>query len=233
MSESKMDCGCRDCLTNSKQLGSGGLPITMTRMILCKICGNKRCPHATSHLNACTGSNDVGQFENSNFDINQKTGKPIFTIEDSKNFGEFVTLKSLSCAPEYLVVAGQISKNHLVSTWLPIHRDLDVGEQGASVVSITPLYIDTALDPVVLGSSGSSMGADFTMLIELQVGRAFTLDLHEEHALLPRELAIKYLATDRDAVAKLTLEQWAESSEHGWYAKGQPVLAWHQEFRKK
>lgn len=31
------------------------------RMVLCPVCGNKRCPHANDHRNACTGSNDVGQ----------------------------------------------------------------------------------------------------------------------------------------------------------------------------
>jgi hypothetical protein len=30
-------------------------------MALCPICGNKRCPHANDHRNACTGSNDPGQ----------------------------------------------------------------------------------------------------------------------------------------------------------------------------
>ena len=38
-------------------------PITMenNRMILCATCGNKRCPHANDHRNACTGSNELGQ----------------------------------------------------------------------------------------------------------------------------------------------------------------------------
>lgn len=31
------------------------------RMVLCPTCGNKRCPHATDHRNACTGSNEPGQ----------------------------------------------------------------------------------------------------------------------------------------------------------------------------
>jgi hypothetical protein len=31
------------------------------RMILCELCGNKRCPHANDHQNACTKSNEVGQ----------------------------------------------------------------------------------------------------------------------------------------------------------------------------
>jgi hypothetical protein len=31
------------------------------RFIVCSICGNKRCPHATDHRNACTNSNEPGQ----------------------------------------------------------------------------------------------------------------------------------------------------------------------------
>jgi hypothetical protein len=31
------------------------------RMVLCPVCGNKRCPRASNHIYACTGSNEVGQ----------------------------------------------------------------------------------------------------------------------------------------------------------------------------
>ncbi|TRM53256.1 hypothetical protein YH64_009145 [Achromobacter sp. LC458] len=31
------------------------------RMVLCPVCGNKRCPRAADHRYACTGSNEVGQ----------------------------------------------------------------------------------------------------------------------------------------------------------------------------
>lgn len=46
------DCWCRTCR-----------PITLTdmRFVVCPECGNKRCPHANDHLNACTGSNEPGQ----------------------------------------------------------------------------------------------------------------------------------------------------------------------------
>jgi len=37
------------------------LPISSMVMILCKECGNKRCPKATNHTNDCTGSNEPGQ----------------------------------------------------------------------------------------------------------------------------------------------------------------------------
>ncbi|HFR3119793.1 TPA: hypothetical protein ACHVFR_004592 [Enterobacter roggenkampii] len=46
------DCWCRTCR-----------PITLTdmRFVVCPQCGNKRCPHANDHRNACTGSNEPGQ----------------------------------------------------------------------------------------------------------------------------------------------------------------------------
>ncbi len=46
------DCWCRTCR-----------PINLTdmRFVVCPECGNKRCPHANDHRNACTGSNEPGQ----------------------------------------------------------------------------------------------------------------------------------------------------------------------------
>jgi hypothetical protein len=37
------------------------LHLDSARMILCEHCGNKRCPHASSHRLECTGSNASGQ----------------------------------------------------------------------------------------------------------------------------------------------------------------------------
>jgi len=36
------------------------------RMVLCPLCGNKRCPRASNHIYACTGSNDVRQVGSAN-----------------------------------------------------------------------------------------------------------------------------------------------------------------------
>lgn len=46
------DCWCHTCR-----------PVTMgdMRFVVCPECGNKRCPHANDHRNACTGSNAPGQ----------------------------------------------------------------------------------------------------------------------------------------------------------------------------
>lgn len=52
------DCPCRDC--RMARLDPSVYP-ARREMILCPTCGNKRCPHATNHNHACTGSNDPGQ----------------------------------------------------------------------------------------------------------------------------------------------------------------------------
>lgn len=49
-----MGCGCHRCWRERHA-------IAYRRMILCETCGNKRCPHATDHRNACTRSNAPGQ----------------------------------------------------------------------------------------------------------------------------------------------------------------------------
>ncbi len=54
-------CGCYACIGNQPAAEGTWLTIGMTRMILCSECGNKRCPHATNHEYACTGSNEPGQ----------------------------------------------------------------------------------------------------------------------------------------------------------------------------
>lgn len=46
-------CRCRRCLTERGD--------STPMMIVCPTCGNKRCPHATDHRHACTGSNEPGQ----------------------------------------------------------------------------------------------------------------------------------------------------------------------------
>uniref|UniRef100_UPI003872AB11 hypothetical protein n=1 Tax=Enterobacter roggenkampii TaxID=1812935 RepID=UPI003872AB11 len=50
--ETSTKCWCRTCR-----------PVTISdmRFVVCPECGNKRCPHAIDHRNACTGSNEPGQ----------------------------------------------------------------------------------------------------------------------------------------------------------------------------
>lgn len=46
------DCWCRTC----RPVGLNDM-----RFVVCPDCGNKRCPRANDHRNACTGSNEPGQ----------------------------------------------------------------------------------------------------------------------------------------------------------------------------
>jgi hypothetical protein len=55
----KYQCWCYNCLHEIKD--DRGWPLTMSTFIVCKDCGNKRCPRATDHNLACTNSNDPGQ----------------------------------------------------------------------------------------------------------------------------------------------------------------------------
>ncbi len=52
VSERMPDCWCRTC----RPVGLNDM-----RFVVCPDCGNKRCPRANDHRNACTGSNEPGQ----------------------------------------------------------------------------------------------------------------------------------------------------------------------------
>lgn len=52
-------CWCHECLDAPEH---GINNPTLSTFIVCPACGNKRCPRATDHRFACTGSNEVGQF---------------------------------------------------------------------------------------------------------------------------------------------------------------------------
>lgn len=57
-----MDCNnCHKCLEAKPSQTFPGLSATNDRMILCSICGNKRCPKASNHDLECTNSNESGQ----------------------------------------------------------------------------------------------------------------------------------------------------------------------------
>ncbi len=57
-------CECHRCIEENR-LGMEGpfgwVPLSSTKMILCPVCGCKRCPHASNHDLACTDSNEPGQ----------------------------------------------------------------------------------------------------------------------------------------------------------------------------
>lgn len=52
VSEQKPACWCRTCRP---------VDLNDMRFVVCPDCGNKRCPRANDHRNACTGSNEPGQ----------------------------------------------------------------------------------------------------------------------------------------------------------------------------
>ncbi len=52
------NCWCHKC---NESVTVDGFPLALTQMILCPDCGNKRCPKANNHANACTQSNAPGQ----------------------------------------------------------------------------------------------------------------------------------------------------------------------------
>jgi len=59
-------CECHACIEEfGLKAGPGeflsSLPLSAVKMILCPVCGNKRCPKANNHNNVCTGSNEPGQ----------------------------------------------------------------------------------------------------------------------------------------------------------------------------
>jgi hypothetical protein len=57
--ERERECFCHRCVEERER----DIPWTErpSRMIVCEHCGNKRCPHATDHRHACTGSNEPDQ----------------------------------------------------------------------------------------------------------------------------------------------------------------------------
>lgn len=58
-------CQCLRCVTQRDEgrveLFGMVLPVEATRMFVCQVCGNKRCPHSDDHRNPCSGSNEPGQ----------------------------------------------------------------------------------------------------------------------------------------------------------------------------
>ncbi len=55
-----LQCGCWECLEPFANLPFDD-PKRVFWMVVCPQCGNKRCPRASHHDNACTGSNEPGQ----------------------------------------------------------------------------------------------------------------------------------------------------------------------------
>jgi hypothetical protein len=56
-------CICLRCIDEKKLTATAfdSVPLNYTRMIVCGLCGNKRCPRASDHRLECAGSNSAGQ----------------------------------------------------------------------------------------------------------------------------------------------------------------------------
>jgi hypothetical protein len=84
------DCWCYECRKDIPVYPvldglAGGVVITegMCRMFLCPECGNKRCPRASDHREACTGSNDPGQ-AGSIYGVSPGPNRRLFDFIESK-----------------------------------------------------------------------------------------------------------------------------------------------------
>lgn len=58
------NCSCHHCIERKGKMaftGAINVPLNFMKMVLCDKCGNKRCPRASHHNNACTNSNEPGQ----------------------------------------------------------------------------------------------------------------------------------------------------------------------------
>lgn len=83
-----MKCWCFECVKDVDAYPDlPGLKIPSTKMILCPVCGNKRCPHATDHRLSCTSSNDPGQI-GSKYGIYPHPSKELFDFIDKGIKGE-------------------------------------------------------------------------------------------------------------------------------------------------
>jgi hypothetical protein len=80
MQTENTNCWCWMC---NRERTVHGIPYSMTRMILCPQCGNKRCPHASDHRESCTGSNDPEQ-QGSRYGVCPNPNRPLFDFMEGK-----------------------------------------------------------------------------------------------------------------------------------------------------
>lgn len=78
-----MNCWCWQC---NRERTVNGIPYSMTRMILCPDCGNKRCPRASDHRERCTDSNEPGQL-GSQYGVYPNPNRPLFDFLEGKKRG--------------------------------------------------------------------------------------------------------------------------------------------------
>lgn len=152
---------------------------------------------------------------------------PYFEYEPYVDWAESPVVKSLDEAPKFIMAEGTRPYDHLVSTWLDFHDDVNKKENAAveykdALIRITPFFVGRgSLEPCVIAVIN---GAD--VVIDVALDTAFVVDIALQHALLPRDLAYQYIRGEK---SKKQIEEWYRE----WGDKGRndykPVLAWHQE----
>ena len=71
----KAGCWCFECQPKD---------LLFARFIVCPDCGNKRCPRATDHREACTDSNEPGQ-DGSRFGTMPGPNRKLFDFIENKD----------------------------------------------------------------------------------------------------------------------------------------------------
>jgi hypothetical protein len=116
-------CWCQTCR-----------PITQhdNRMVLCPDCGNKRCPKATDHRNACTGSNEPGQ-PGSSYPTVPATAPDWHDVQPP--FGSIRNAAMAIYRPPFRFVNGYVydNQNHVVADHDNISEKLVTGSVCARV----------------------------------------------------------------------------------------------------
>ena len=85
-----LDCYCWECRKDHVvfKLNEESLKFNITegmnRVFLCPVCGNKRCPRATSHREPCSGSNEPGQL-GSRYGIYPNPNRKLLDFVEGKN----------------------------------------------------------------------------------------------------------------------------------------------------
>lgn len=88
-------CGCQRCRHDR----SAATPFVFPIMVLCRECGNKRCPHATDHRNACTRSNEPGQHGSVYGDYEMPPFAAVSRIPETKDADPVPSVRGAQDAP--------------------------------------------------------------------------------------------------------------------------------------
>lgn len=135
-------CNCRQCLRdrNEENPHGSGWPTELTMMIVCKTCGDKRCPAAINHRNECTGSNEpnevVAQSERAAREPQSKSQYKRFVAQGWKPAQEpskeqlTQLLNGLDCCHV------EKSKDEFLRTWIRDYIAAQIAERDARIAKL-------------------------------------------------------------------------------------------------